>query len=970
MNKSAGALNSVMAKAGPLIGAYIGMQTLRQMKQIADEWTNIANRVKLFTESAEEAVAVQNKLFESAQRTRASMSATTELFQRLAQANKNLGLAQDDLLAVLETLNQTLVISGTSAESARAGLIQLGQAFASGQLRGEELRSVMEQMPRLTLALAEGLNTDVAGLRQFAEAGELTARRVIEAIQSQAGVIQEEFQGMTPTIEQAATVIENSFGLAIAQLDKATTASESLAKAILAVADAVNTIPEMGDGAMFQALFGKGATAEDLARIQREHPAPERVRNFTVRSLPFGMGTLPQQQRFGFGAGVVRPAGFGRTGPDVQERGASQMEAIVRAEEAQLRRLEAAARRAEQMERLLTGRGRTPRRGLAGFAAGVLGGQFPGFAPAPNWAAPLGETIRGSRLAMGGLPGTALMAGGADPRIAERARITQEIDDRQAKLNRTYSQTAGVLSRVAPELRGFFDAAASLAQGDVLGAIFNGIHGLLDVFGVARDSTDRLRESMEKLIEQQNKAWRSAEDISARLRERLDPGGFAELEKQALAPLARLMVILRQRDPGASFAERAEKAAGFLLQIEQTFGGSALTFRPAVAQFPLLVEALERVGISTGEWQQLLEDTFGGTGTMQDVIESFFGLDDAASKLVGTLEPLTREVRAVADVNEMRIRQQFATGFAQAGADPFLQRGAFLQAQAQIAALAAQEAAELAALRGGGTTAAGKVIGGGGTSGTTDPFSFASGDFQLVPEEVPWSDAVDFTQSKLTDFLEHNQWSEVVWIGGDVTKARQDWHKALDLRQSKLPDFLEVRGDWTDVVSIEGDVKKAEQFWAAALTLKQSAIGAFTGGPGYGNVVEVVGDEQKAFGAKWASVLHISRSPIGHFVGEGGYNDVVEIIGSLDKVSVPAANVLEFEPYEPSQAQVNEWLAIPQQIADVIRFGNGTVPLTDIISIDSTGFREAVTAAVNRALRDRTITNSGGGTLAGRPTAT
>jgi len=570
---------------------------------------------------------------------------------------------------------------------------------------------------------------------------------------------------------------------------------------------------------------------------------------------------------------------------------------------------------------------------------------------------------------MGGLPG-GLVDVGADPMLAERARITQEIDDRQAKLNRTYSQTAGVLSRVAPELRGFFDAAASLAQGDVLGAIFNGIHGLLDVFGVARDSTDRLRESMEKLIEQQNKAWRSAEDISARLRERLDPGGFAELEKQALAPLARLMVILRQRDPGASFAERAEKAAGFLLQIEQTFGGSALTFRPAVAQFPLLVEALERVGISTGEWQQLLEDTFGGTGTMQDVIESFFGLDDAAGKLAGTLDPLNRAIRATADLEEMRIRQQFATGFAQAGADPFLQRGAFLQAQAQIAALAAQEAAELAALRGGGTTAAGKVIGGGGTSGTTDPFSFASGDFQLVPEEVPWSDAVDFTQSKLTDFLEHNQWSEVVWIGGDVTKARQDWHKALDLRQSKLPDFLEVRGDWTDVVSIEGDVKKAEQFWAAALTLKQSAIGAFTGGPGYGNVVEVVGDQQKAFGAKWASVLHISRSPIGHFVGEGGYNDVVEIIGSLDKVSVPAANVLEFEPYEPSQAQVNEWLAIPQQIADVIRFGNGTVPLTDIISIDSTGFREAVTAAVNRALRDRTITNSGGGTLAGRPTAT
>ncbi|MGT2493131.1 tape measure protein [Cupriavidus basilensis] len=37
--------------------------------------------------------------------------------------------------------------------------MQLGQAFASGTLRGEELNSVLEQAPALAQAIAKGLGT-------------------------------------------------------------------------------------------------------------------------------------------------------------------------------------------------------------------------------------------------------------------------------------------------------------------------------------------------------------------------------------------------------------------------------------------------------------------------------------------------------------------------------------------------------------------------------------------------------------------------------------------------------------------------------------------------------------------------------------------------------------------------------------------------------------------------------------------
>src|SRR5690606_18745696 len=123
------------------------------------------------------------------------------------------------LLTLTEATNQSIQISGATTQEAAAGVIQFAQALASGELRGDELRSVLENMPRLAQAIADGLKTDIGGLRDLAEQGELTAERVTQALLGQAGVIESEFGHLDRTVGQAMTQLANETARAFSGTD-------------------------------------------------------------------------------------------------------------------------------------------------------------------------------------------------------------------------------------------------------------------------------------------------------------------------------------------------------------------------------------------------------------------------------------------------------------------------------------------------------------------------------------------------------------------------------------------------------------------------------------------------------------------------------------------------------------------------------------------------------------------------------
>lgn len=257
--KSAFSLGRVMRIAAGAFG-------IREVFRAANAYQEISNRLRLVTTSGEQLIKVQDKVFDIAQKNRIGFEATAELFQRVARSSETLGLSLDDVAGITDTVAKAITLSGVSAQSANAAIVQLGQGLAAGALRGDELRSVLEQTPRLARAIADGLGVPIGKLRELGQAGKLSAAAVIQSLQDQAGVLEAEFGKTVPTISQAFTVLQNAITRTVGIFTESTGAAGGFADVLIGLAKFIQ-------GPLLQGLlsFGDilGVTFSEIGAIAR-----------------------------------------------------------------------------------------------------------------------------------------------------------------------------------------------------------------------------------------------------------------------------------------------------------------------------------------------------------------------------------------------------------------------------------------------------------------------------------------------------------------------------------------------------------------------------------------------------------------------------------------------------------------------------------------------------------------------------
>lgn len=244
------ALNSLGRTSSTVATAVKGMAAafgVRELYQATEAYASIANRMRLVTESAVELRAAQDAVFQSAQTARQPLAATAELYQRIAANQKALNLSGKGVASITDTISKSLAISGASAASANAALIQLGQAFASGTLRGEELNSVMEQAPALSQAIAAGMGVTIGQLRSLGAEGKLTAEAVVKALQDQADAVDDKFSKIANTIGGALQVAGNTLTRFVGELDQATGTTAAFANGVVGASKFVDRLTDGAD---------------------------------------------------------------------------------------------------------------------------------------------------------------------------------------------------------------------------------------------------------------------------------------------------------------------------------------------------------------------------------------------------------------------------------------------------------------------------------------------------------------------------------------------------------------------------------------------------------------------------------------------------------------------------------------------------------------------------------------------------
>ena len=201
--------------------------------RLTNQFTQLQNRLRTVTTSTAELNVVSDELFAISQRTRSSFQSNAELFARLGQATRELGVSQQELLDFTESLNQAITISGASSIEAQAGIIQLSQGLASGALRGDELRSVLEQLPAVADVIAQSLGVTRGELRDLGTQGRITADIVLDAFVDAREELAERFNQTVLTLPQSFQVLENAAVRAFGELDAGLGITRGLAEAVV-----------------------------------------------------------------------------------------------------------------------------------------------------------------------------------------------------------------------------------------------------------------------------------------------------------------------------------------------------------------------------------------------------------------------------------------------------------------------------------------------------------------------------------------------------------------------------------------------------------------------------------------------------------------------------------------------------------------------------------------------------------------
>lgn len=212
--------------------------------QMVDSLTNLQNKIRVVSDSLGAAQVAFAQIGAIATSTRAPLDTVATVYSRTARSVEELGYRQSETLKFTKVLSQAVAVGGSTAIESSQAMIQLSQGLASGTLKGDELRSVLEQLPVVSKLIADHMHISVGRLREFGMQGKLTAHDVFDSIVEGEDSIQRKFEQMIPTFEQGWEVFKTSITTAAAVFQPLV---QSMAQGMIKLAGLIGDLPVIMD---------------------------------------------------------------------------------------------------------------------------------------------------------------------------------------------------------------------------------------------------------------------------------------------------------------------------------------------------------------------------------------------------------------------------------------------------------------------------------------------------------------------------------------------------------------------------------------------------------------------------------------------------------------------------------------------------------------------------------------------------
>ena len=273
-------------KATQLLGAIgIGF-SLANLNQISEEFRTTNDQIAQATKLLGDQDEIQQKILDSANRTRATYADTARMVSNLVQENSELFGTVDEAIAFNDAATMLFRTAGKTNEQI-AGLMEaINKSFAKGVVDSETISQLLEQSPEFIALLNERLGTTSDQLEQMVADGKISLADLKGAVVDNADEIAAAFDGTSYKISDAMLNIRNQFGLWVADMDETLGISEAIGTTMVRSFNVVMDVLRQVQ-VRFELLAEKVGGTENLFRIIG-----------TVAASAFGVIALPKLLTF------------------------------------------------------------------------------------------------------------------------------------------------------------------------------------------------------------------------------------------------------------------------------------------------------------------------------------------------------------------------------------------------------------------------------------------------------------------------------------------------------------------------------------------------------------------------------------------------------------------------------------------------------------------------------------------------
>lgn len=223
LNKFTRATNSAKGSWGGFLNSFAGnfvadlamrgisMVTgaIKDLNQTANEFNSINARLNLITGDQGNAIALNKQIYDSAIRARGGYMEMAEATAQLSMSAHDAFPDPREAVSFMEGIQKLFVIGGASKASQKSAMLQLTQGMASGQLQGDEFRSIAENAPIIENMIAKTMGVSRGELKKLASEGAVTAEVIKKSIMDNMPEIEAQFAKMPKTFDDHMTELKN-----------------------------------------------------------------------------------------------------------------------------------------------------------------------------------------------------------------------------------------------------------------------------------------------------------------------------------------------------------------------------------------------------------------------------------------------------------------------------------------------------------------------------------------------------------------------------------------------------------------------------------------------------------------------------------------------------------------------------------------------------------------------------------------